>query len=95
MHAFSRRYPHGKDSRYRASGVRVEAVAAQMAIVIVHIAAVGVGELELCACDQSACHTVFLLNYQSASLFVPERQLLHRAAFDEDVLRSTIEMNIR
>ena len=38
----------------------VEAVAAEMPVVIIHIAAVGVGELELSTSDQSAGHAVFL-----------------------------------
>ena len=38
----------------------VEAVAAEMPVVIIHIAAIGVGELELSAGDQSAGHAVFL-----------------------------------
>ena len=69
----------------------VEAVAAQMTVVVINVAAVGVGDLELRAGDQSAVHAVFLLNDQSPGPLVPERELLHMARLDFDVLRGPIQ----
>ena len=61
-----------------------------MAVVIVHIAAVGVSNLELRPGNQIAGYLILLLDHQGPGPLVPERQLLHFAALDEDVLGGSV-----
>ena len=61
-----------------------------MAVVIVNVSAVGVGELELRARDECAAHTVFLLDDKRPGSLVPKRELLYFAALDENVLRGSV-----
>ena len=69
----------------------VETVAAQMPVVIVHVPAVGIRQLELRTGNESAGHTVFLLNDKRTGPLVPKRELLHFTALDENVLGRPIQ----
>ena len=69
----------------------IEAVAAQVAVVGVHVPAVGVGQLELRAGDKIAGYAVFLLNHQCTSLGVPKGEMLHTSARDFDVLGCAVQ----
>ena len=62
-----------------------------MAVVVVNVPTVGVGQLELRAGDKSAGHAVFLLNHQRTGLGVPKGELLHTSALDFDVLGRTVQ----
>ena len=65
-------------------------LAAEMPVVIVHIAAVGVGDLELRSGDERAGHAVLLLDDQGTGALVPEGQLLRLSCLDENVLRGSV-----
>ena len=69
----------------------IEAVAAQVAVVGVHIAAVGIGQLELSAGDKIAGYAVFLLNHQRTGPLVPKRQLLDFTALNENILGRSVQ----
>ena len=69
----------------------VEAIAAQVAVVIIYKTTIGVGELELCPGDQSTGYTVLFLDDQSTGALVPKRKLLHLAGFYENVLRGSVK----
>ena len=69
----------------------IEAVAAQMAVVVINVPTVGIRHLELCAGNKIAGYTVFLLNHQCTSLGVPKGELLHTSALDFDVLGRAIK----
>ena len=61
-----------------------------MAVVIIDVPAVGIGELELSAGNQCAGHGILFLDDQGARPLIPERELLHTATHDFDVLPSMV-----
>ena len=61
-----------------------------MAVVVINVPAVGVGELELRARDERAGHAVLLLDDQGTGALVPEGQLLRLSCLDENVLRGSV-----
>ena len=62
-----------------------------MAVVIVHIATVGIGELELCAGDHLAGYLILFLDHQRPGPLIPEGELLHTPAHDLDVLGGAVQ----
>ena len=73
-------------------GIRgVEALAGKMAVGVIHIAAVRVGDLEFHAAQRLAAHTIFLLNDKRSLLFVIKAQGLDFALFDENALGGAIQ----
>ncbi len=62
-----------------------------MPVVIVHIAAIGIGKLELRPGDECAGNLVLLLDDQRSGPLVPERELLHMARLNLDVLGGAIK----
>ena len=69
----------------------VEAVAGEVAVVVVHKAAACISQLELRPGDKCAGNLVLLLDHQCPSPFVPERELLDAARLDLDVLGCTVQ----
>ena len=73
-------------------GIRgVEALAGKVAVGVIHIAAVSVGDLEFHTAQRLAAHTVFLLNDKHSLFFVIKAQGLDFALFDKNALGGTIQ----
>ena len=68
----------------------VQAVAGQVAVVIINVPAVGVGELELSAGNECAGHRIFFLNDEGPCALIPKGQGLRLTADNLDVLGSAV-----
>ena len=83
---------HAGDSDLAVAVRPVDAVAGQLAICVVHITAVGVGEPELSARERRlSIRAGELADNERTLLRVPERERLHLARLDENVLRRSVQ----